>query len=440
MNLLFHEVMPNAIGIVARHLAPWPDWKATIIRDTSGRVRVLLHQSTRSVQGPDRSLLQVDLQTVLGDWAASDAVLWCPTIPTNQKTKPAVEELIKLITQGAHPTLSIPEISVCERRISKEAWLGERAHAPPWPVSEITGDLAPAIFTFFSHKGGTGRTTLLVATAMILAARGKEVLLVDLDLEAPGLDSVFAGKTFDAGVLDYLVHPRPGEDLLDRMVITEDDPRFFDGNADVTLKILPAGKVSPEYMEQLSRFTLSDPMGQVDPTDRLRQLFDHIRGKWPNLDYILVDARAGFHDIGGLMLASMSHGAVALTTTNPQGLLGLRHVVRLLKGAGGAASVPLCCVHALAPEDNQSGSEVRLSLAEDVRRIFQEESYRPTPLQDPMAVSAQVEVLPVTFERELLGRGGPLQESEGWLKKNLLTSEVERIARRIQATLERGRL
>src|SRR6266571_2993520 len=46
----------------------------------------------------------------------------------------------------------------------------------------------PATFvTFYSFKGGVGRSMALINTAGILAGRGFRVLVIDLDLEAPGL-------------------------------------------------------------------------------------------------------------------------------------------------------------------------------------------------------------------------------------------------------------
>src|ERR1039458_3724505 len=41
--------------------------------------------------------------------------------------------------------------------------------------------------TFYSFKGGVGRSMALINTAGILAGRGFRVLVIDLDLEAPGL-------------------------------------------------------------------------------------------------------------------------------------------------------------------------------------------------------------------------------------------------------------
>ena len=60
------------------------------------------------------------------------------------------------------------------------------------------------ITTFYSFKGGVGRTMALVNVAVTLALRGRRVLVVDFDVEAPGLD------TFD--VL------RPREEVLESSI------------------------------------------------------------------------------------------------------------------------------------------------------------------------------------------------------------------------------
>src|ERR1700683_957515 len=47
------------------------------------------------------------------------------------------------------------------------------------------------VVTFYSYKGGTGRSMALANTACILAQQGKLVLAIDWDLEAPGLHRYF---------------------------------------------------------------------------------------------------------------------------------------------------------------------------------------------------------------------------------------------------------
>ena len=47
------------------------------------------------------------------------------------------------------------------------------------------------VITFYSYKGGTGRTMALANVAWIIAASGRRVLVVDWDLESPGLHKFF---------------------------------------------------------------------------------------------------------------------------------------------------------------------------------------------------------------------------------------------------------
>ena len=47
------------------------------------------------------------------------------------------------------------------------------------------------IVTFYSYKGGTGRTMALANVAWILASNGRKVLVVDWDLDSPGLHKYF---------------------------------------------------------------------------------------------------------------------------------------------------------------------------------------------------------------------------------------------------------
>ena len=48
------------------------------------------------------------------------------------------------------------------------------------------------VYTFYSFKGGVGRTMALANVAALLAKWGHSVLVVDWDLEAPGLERFFA--------------------------------------------------------------------------------------------------------------------------------------------------------------------------------------------------------------------------------------------------------
>jgi hypothetical protein len=66
------------------------------------------------------------------------------------------------------------------------------------------------IITFYSYKGGTGRSMTLANVAWILASNGYRVLTLDWDLEAPGLHRYFHPFLLDKeltstdGVIDFV--------------------------------------------------------------------------------------------------------------------------------------------------------------------------------------------------------------------------------------------
>src|SRR5438270_9122413 len=59
--------------------------------------------------------------------------------------------------------------------------------APAAIASEDRPSGGGRVITFYSYKGGTGRSMALANVAWVLALNGKRVLTIDWDLEAPGL-------------------------------------------------------------------------------------------------------------------------------------------------------------------------------------------------------------------------------------------------------------
>ena len=79
------------------------------------------------------------------------------------------------------------------------------------------------IITFYSYKGGTGRSMAVANIAWILASNGKRVLTVDWDLEAPGLHRYFApflsdkDLTGSEGLIDLLTQIDSATKMKDRL-------------------------------------------------------------------------------------------------------------------------------------------------------------------------------------------------------------------------------
>src|SRR5687767_10456659 len=66
------------------------------------------------------------------------------------------------------------------------------------------------IFTFYSFKGGVGRSMTLANVAAWLSKWGQRVLIVDWDLEAPGIEKYFQpwlrGSTKQTDGIVELIH------------------------------------------------------------------------------------------------------------------------------------------------------------------------------------------------------------------------------------------
>ena len=61
------------------------------------------------------------------------------------------------------------------------------------------------VISFYSYKGGVGRTVTLIQTAHLLAENGKKVAIIDLDIEAPSFNDIFEKDIKgNKGIINYL--------------------------------------------------------------------------------------------------------------------------------------------------------------------------------------------------------------------------------------------
>lgn len=174
------------------------------------------------------------------------------------------------------------------------------------------------VVTFYSYKGGVGRSFAVANAAVILAQWGARVLLVDWDIEAPGLNHYFAqwAPSLPAGVLNFI------DDC------TQQGPRSWDAYA--TIIELGEG-VEPLHLMPAAAG------GGVDFTDRVQrldwdELFDvhnlgahleALRAEWVGrFDFVLVDSRTGVTDFSGLTTAQLPDALAFLFTANAQSLEG----------------------------------------------------------------------------------------------------------------------
>ncbi|MDF3072176.1 MAG: tetratricopeptide repeat protein, partial [Polyangiaceae bacterium] len=196
------------------------------------------------------------------------------------------------------------------------------------------------IVTFYSWKGGVGRTMALANAGVQLARRGKRVLLVDWDLEAPGLDRYFVAADRETASRLSLTKPADATGLLG--LLTQAAPgRSLEADSwrrrciAVTLPELPRSSQSdPPSPKPQPLDVLSAGLGSVDYTAHLQSLswekffaedgggwLERLRTQWrESYEFVLIDSRTGLTDSGGVCTVQMPDALVFAFTANRQSL------------------------------------------------------------------------------------------------------------------------
>jgi MinD-like ATPase involved in chromosome partitioning or flagellar assembly/tetratricopeptide (TPR) repeat protein len=201
------------------------------------------------------------------------------------------------------------------------------------------------IVTFYSYKGGTGRTMSLANVAWILASSGKRVLAVDWDLESPGLHRFFHPfldmelVADTPGVIDLIrnyqwatTHTQRGRaldwyqeyaDVSQNTVSLE-----WDFPNDGVLHFMPAGRQNQDYSATLASVNWDEFYERFGGG----RFFDAMRESMQrDYDYVLIDSRTGLSDVAQICTLQLPDVLVALFTLSDQGIEGVANVTQQVR-------------------------------------------------------------------------------------------------------------
>jgi hypothetical protein len=175
-----------------------------------------------------------------------------------------------------------------------------------WTAAPGTTDGHPTRVTFYSMKGGVGRSTTVAVVAWHLARTGKKVLVFDLDLESPGVGSTLlpTDQLPECGAVDWFVEDAVGNQsaVVENMVAPS--PLALDGDGQVY--VVPAfGKETGDYLPKLGRVYLERGGDGPEPwPSRLRRMVRALE-EHVNPDIVLLDSRTGLHDTSAALIMAM---------------------------------------------------------------------------------------------------------------------------------------
>lgn len=221
------------------------------------------------------------------------------------------------------------------------------------------------IITFYSYKGGTGRSMSLANVACLLAERqsankGKGVLMIDWDLEAPGLHRYFQDRLVsrnasstdncdnEPGLIDLFYElkketenfefrqkknispqspPLSSEEAAQQIIEDVSLEKYIIPTEFDNLSLLKAGCFDPdapnEYSERVNRFRWED---LYEKSPHLMRVFAETLAE--KYAYVLIDSRTGITDVSGICTMLLPEKLVVVFTPNNQSLKGVIDIVR----------------------------------------------------------------------------------------------------------------
>lgn len=190
------------------------------------------------------------------------------------------------------------------------------------------------IFTFYSYKGGVGRTMALTNVAELFYIQGSKVLLVDWDLEAPGLerfypqqaDAILSKPGLMEILTDYKQHMSEEKQKEEKDALLpkiEDYLTTIKSKENSSMMLLSAGKRDKnnfsDYAHRVQSFDWQDFYQNWEGEiffEWLRKEFEQIA------DIVLIDSRTGVTEIGGVTIYQFADVVVLLCAPNQQNIEG----------------------------------------------------------------------------------------------------------------------
>jgi cellulose biosynthesis protein BcsQ len=303
----FNDAIVKAAAAATSSTLP-KDPAVRLIRDIYGRIRFAIDAEEGTYPSDAIAFLQA-ASTGLGAYAANKPILfksdfsdpeavfadssWHSTVVSTTDEKGYLEYVVELL----------------DRQVTGQGWL----------ELGVASTGAPRV-VFYGLKGGVGRSTALALLSYRLAKEGKNVLLVDFDLESPGLSGLLLPpeQVAEYGVVDWFIEDAVGQgDSVVRNMVS-DSP--LSANTTGRIRVAAAmGNGEKAYLPKLSRVYAEVPSsdGGRKFGDRMQDLMLLLEQQ-ESPDVVLIDSRAGLHDIAAVSITHLATIALLFATDTAQ--------------------------------------------------------------------------------------------------------------------------
>lgn len=349
----FDEARPRALTIAYDVAAEGMD--VLVVRDVLGRFALLVDDREQDVLANQATTWSARLSSDLQRYAADRPLLFASGLFS-------ADDLLGSDRAQPDP-LHLPADGHGSVRLLNNTVVGEDWAQVSTPAVETDGSRTHRT-ALYGFKGGVGRTTATAVLARHLADEGHVVLVVDLDLESPGAGPLLAAGALMPrhGIVDQLVESAVGNaDNLELVAPTGYTPRAGLGE----LWVAPArgrdsGEVPYCYVDKLNRVYADVP--GMDFADRLAAAVSACEGavareseSGRRPDVVLLDSRAGIHDIAAVAISRLCDLALLFGADNRQTWGGYGDLFTAWHASGQARAVreKLRMVASMVPDSPQ---------------------------------------------------------------------------------------
>jgi cellulose biosynthesis protein BcsQ len=258
------------------------------------------------------------------------------------------------------------------------------------------------IITFYSYKGGTGRSLLVANTAKFFAYCGYKVFVIDFDLEAPGMHYKFQVKPNEFGLIDY-IHERQECTSQTTPLIKFVQKISSEVGSNGEIIFMPAGNApSMEYADKLSQIKWDQIFSRSSESESINvpiivDLIKKIINDF-NPDFILVDSRTGLTDIGAITIKFMADQLVCLYHNNEESKDGSDFIIKTVESSNKENDSKIGIVKVLTriPAKVKQGdivlrSEPNLEITEELKFNFKKTLRESVLLRDYLNFFARLE-------------------------------------------------
>jgi cellulose biosynthesis protein BcsQ len=308
--VLFNDALREALGIVSKVL---PAGKIPIIiRDIYGRIRIAFSEESKVLNGFEEKLAEEWVN--LGHYGQYEGKR---VLSKDECFDPSsVFESPDILTY--QPAESDKTIQILDRQITGQEW-----------TRLMTIGMTTPRLVFHGIKGGVGRSTAIAMLAYHLAKKGKKILVIDFDLESPGLSGLMLPPDLMAefGIVDWFVEDGVGQgnEILPRM-LSICPLSQAEGVTGRILVAAASGMNERAYLAKLSRVYADIPRngGGIERfPSRMARLVKALE-KQESPDVILIDSRAGLHDLAAVNIVALATRAFLFAVDSAQTWQGYR--------------------------------------------------------------------------------------------------------------------